>query len=67
LVCAVPIIQLAAFTLVYKLTAGLIQPICDERIVKAVNAAGSLVGLMLGVCVLLSVTFVFSVIIVLSL
>jgi len=66
LMCAIPVIQLAAFTLVYKLTAGLIQPICDERIVKAVDTAGSYSALMLGVCVLLSTTFVFAVIIVLS-
>ena len=67
LMCAIPIMQLAAFTFVYKLTAGLIQPICDERIVKAVDAAGSFSALMLGVCVLLSTTFIFAVIIVLSL
>ena len=66
LMCAIPLIQLAAFTLIYKLTAGLIQPICDERIVKAVDTAGSYTALMLGVCVLLSTTFIFAVIIVLS-
>jgi hypothetical protein len=39
----------------------------DERITKAVDAAGSFAALMLGVCALVSVTFVFAVIIVLSL
>jgi stage III sporulation protein AE len=67
LMCLVPILQLGAFTFIYKLTAALVQPICDERIVKAIDAAGTFAGLMLSVCVLLGFTFVFAVIIVLSL
>jgi len=57
LYCAAPILRLVAFTLLYKLTAGLMQPIADPRAVKAVDAAGDFAGMILGVCSMISAMF----------
>ena len=54
-----PILQLVAFVAVYKLVAALIQPICDERIVKAMSAVGDYASLILGVCVMAGSLFIF--------
>lgn len=66
LMCLTPVIKIAAFMLVYKLTAALIQPICDKRIVNAVSAAGSLAAIALGACALAGVMFVFMAMIIIS-
>jgi len=63
----VPLIQLAAFVAVYKITAALIAPICDERIVEAIDAAGSYTALALGACLMIGFLFVFIVLTTLSL
>lgn len=59
LVSIVPIIQLLAFVIVYRLSAALIQPLCDERIVKAMAAAAKYAQLMLGLSVLVAFLFIF--------
>jgi len=63
----VPILQMAAFVVVYKLTAALIAPICDERIVDAIDTTGGYAALALGVCVLVAFLFVFIVLATLTL
>ncbi|MCL2235183.1 MAG: stage III sporulation protein AE [Defluviitaleaceae bacterium] len=66
-VSVVPILQIVAFILVYKVTAVLISPICDERIVDAIDAVGNYTALILGVCLLAAFLFVFIVLVTLSL
>lgn len=66
IMCGAPILKIIAFVFVYKMTAGIVQPICDERIVKAIDCAGTFAALILGVCVVVSVMFIFMVMIVLS-
>lgn len=66
ILCALPIVKLLILVLIYKLTAALIQPICDERIVKCLDSVGSFVLLLLGAGVTVVVMFVFSVIVMLS-
>lgn len=66
IMCGAPILKIIAFVFVYKMTAGIVQPICDERIVKAIDSAGTFAALILGVCVVISVMFIFMVMIVLS-
>ena len=66
-VSVVPILQLAAFIVVYKATAVLISPICDERIVEAIDATGNYTALILGVCALAAFLFIFIVMATLSL
>ncbi|MCL2620794.1 MAG: stage III sporulation protein AE [Defluviitaleaceae bacterium] len=63
----VPILQIVAFILVYKVTAILISPICDERIVDAIDAVGNYTALILGVCILAAFLFIFIVLATLSL
>lgn len=66
IMCGAPILKIIAFIFVYKMTAGIVQPICDERIVKAIDSAGTFAALILGVCVVISVMFIFMIMIVLS-
>jgi stage III sporulation protein AE len=67
LMCLPIIIKTAAFTIIYKFTAAIIEPICDKRIVSAINAAGSLASLILAACTLAAVSFIFMVLIMISL
>ncbi|MCL2350257.1 MAG: stage III sporulation protein AE [Defluviitaleaceae bacterium] len=66
-ISVIPILQIAAFIVVYKITAVLISPICDERIVEAIDATGNYTALALGVCVLAAFLFTFIVLATLSL
>jgi stage III sporulation protein AE len=66
-ISVVPILQILAFVVVYKVTAALIAPICDERIVEAIDTTGNYVALSLGMCVLVGFLFVFIVLATLSL
>ncbi|MCL2353930.1 MAG: stage III sporulation protein AE [Defluviitaleaceae bacterium] len=63
----VPILQIVAFVVVYKVTAIVISPICDERITDAIDAIGNYTTLILGVCALATFLFVFIVMATLSL
>lgn len=38
--CLVPLIQIAVITLAYKLTAAVIQPVSDKRIVECISGVG---------------------------
>ena len=66
IMCALPILKLLVLVLIYKFTAALIQPICDPRIVKCLDTAGSFVLLLVGAAVTVAVMFIFSVLIMLS-
>ena len=44
IVCAIPVIKLVVFTIMFKLTAAAIEPIADKRLVKAVNGASNAIG-----------------------
>ncbi len=66
LICAIPIIKLLALIVMYKFIAAVIQPICDERIVKCIDSIGTYSTLLLNAGVTVIVMFLFSVIIMLS-
>jgi stage III sporulation protein AE len=66
-VSIIPILQIVAFVVVYKATAILISPICDERIVEAIDSTGNYTALALGVCALAGFLFIFIVLATLSL
>lgn len=66
IVCAIPVIKLLAMVFIYKLIAGLIQPICDERIVKCIDSIGSFTMLLTGSAVTIVIMFLFSIMIMLS-
>jgi len=65
-VSIVPIIQIAAFVAVYKLSAALLAPICDERIVEAIDTMGGYAALVLGVCTMVAFLFIFIVLVTLA-
>lgn len=37
-ICLIPLVQMAAVTLMYKVTAAMIQPISDKRIVGSISS-----------------------------
>lgn len=55
IVCSVPVLKLAALTLLFKVTAAAIEPVSDKRIVKAVNGISVAIG-SLSVIVLVTVS-----------
>lgn len=63
---AIPLIKLLTFVVIYKLTAAVVQPICDERIVKCLDGLGDYVGMLLSAGVLVSVMFLFTCVIMLT-
>lgn len=65
-ICAIPVLKLVALIIIYKFTAALIQPICDERIIKCIDTIGSYTGLLLGIGVTIVVMFAFSLMLMLS-
>jgi len=60
-----PLLKLLVFMFIYKLTAALVQPICDERIVKCLDGLGDYTGMLLGAGLLVSVMFIFTCVIML--
>lgn len=66
LACLQPIMEILGFLLVYKLLSAAIQPICDARIVKCIEAVGSFTALLLGASVITVIMFLFAVMILLS-
>lgn len=40
LICLIPVVKMAIFVLLYKLTAAVIQPISDKRIINCVGTVG---------------------------
>jgi len=66
LACAVPLIKITAYILAYKVVASVIQPICDPRIVKVIDSAGSYSALMLSASAIVSVMFIFIIMIMLG-
>jgi stage III sporulation protein AE len=64
---ALPVIKIAVLCFIYKLTAGLIQPVSDERLVKCIDTVGSYTALILSACLTVVIMFLFALMIVLSL
>lgn len=66
MVCALPMIRMVVLIAVYKFTAAAIQPVCDERICKCIDAIASFSLILLGACAAVCVMFLFAVMIMLS-
>ena len=45
IVCAVPVLKLVLMAVLFKVTVAVIEPVADKRVVKAVNALGTAVGM----------------------
>jgi len=65
-ICLMPMLKLLALILTYKVAAALIQPICDDRIVDCLEAAADYTALLLSAAVIVSMMFLVSVIIMLT-
>lgn len=63
-ICAVPILQIFAMTLLYKLVAALVQPISDSRIVGCISAVGDSGRLLLKLVFMTGLLFLLTIAIV---
>lgn len=66
LICLIPIIKLFALIVIYKLTAAMIQPISDERIVKCISEMANSLTFVCVTVISVSVMFIITVSIVMS-
>jgi len=62
---SMPLIKLLVIMFIYKIMAAVIQPICDSRIVDCLDGLGDYIALLLGAGVLISVMFIFTIVIML--
>jgi stage III sporulation protein AE len=63
---AVPILKILAMLLIYKMTAAIVQPISDERIVECIESISKSCALILQAGVTVAVMFIVSVVILLA-
>lgn len=63
-ICAVPMLQMAVMTLMYKLTAALIQPVSDKRIVGCISGISEGAELLLRIIFTTGMLFLLTVAIV---
>lgn len=49
LICSIPVVQMAAMTLLYKFAAAMVQPVSDKRITGCIRSVSEGYGLMLKV------------------
>lgn len=63
-ICTVPILQIFAMTLLYKLVAALVQPISDSRIVGCISAVGDSGRLLLKLVFMTGLLFLLTIAIV---
>jgi stage III sporulation protein AE len=66
MVCSLPLLQILAVLLVYNVTAAVMLPLCDERIVKCLDGVGAFCTLLLSSGVTVVLMFIVSVVILLS-
>lgn len=62
-ICAVPLIKIFLCMIVYQISAALIQPISDKRIVKCIGGMGKTTGYLLGTLTTLMVLFILNMLI----
>lgn len=61
IICAAPIIRLVVSTLLYKLTAAVIQPVSEKRMVECISSVGDGASLLIRVLVMIGVLFFLSI------
>lgn len=57
-ICIVPIIKLATLTIAYKLLAGVIQPIADDKIINLLEQIGDIFKIFLAILSSISVMII---------
>jgi len=63
---ATPLVKLFVLSWMYRLTAGIIQPVADKRLVKCMDSAGKHMGQLFSAAALVGVMCVYAVVILLS-
>lgn len=63
---AAPLIKMLALMFAYKLTAAVVQPLCDERVAACLDGIGSFTGMLTTAGALTCVMFIYAVVILLS-
>ncbi len=66
LMCAMPLIKMLALMLIYKLTAGIIEPLSDKRVTKMISEAGSAVTFIFLILLTVTIMFILGITIVIS-
>lgn len=66
ILCAVPIIKILIFMLLYKITAILIEPFCDKRLTGCIDTLGNYMFMVLSGLTAILIMFIFSVVIIIS-
>lgn len=64
--CITPLIKLIVMILIYKMTAAVLEPVCERRLVKCISAAGDFSVLLLSALFTVEVMFIFTVIVLMS-
>lgn len=57
-ICAMPIIKLSILTIMYNISAAIIEPLADEKIVKLLSEFGDIFKLLLGIMCSVSVLLI---------
>ena len=60
-ICIMPILKLTVLTITYSLTAAIIQPVADEKIVKLMEQISGMFKLLLGILCVVSVMLIIGV------
>lgn len=63
---AIPILKLLIMGFIFKLTAAFSEPICQERVIKALASAGDFIFMLIGILFVSEAIFIFSIIILVS-
>ena len=57
-ICAIPVIKLSILTIMYNISAAIIEPLADEKIVKLLSEFGDIFKLLLGIMCSVSVLLI---------
>lgn len=66
LICAVPMIKMIVMIFIYKLTAGIIEPLTDARITNMISEGAETITFLFSVCAIVTVMFVLGITILIS-
>lgn len=64
IICSVPVLKLAVFTLIYKLSGAVLQPVSDKRIIECISATASSMQMLLKAVIVGAILFLLTITIV---
>jgi stage III sporulation protein AE len=66
IICLIPIIKIIVVAFLYKLTAAIIQPISDKRLISCLSNVGDICFILLGIVVITAFLFIITITITLN-